>query len=117
MRKIYQERIRDLFDLSKDNLQIKESKPQGIFVSRVIEGYAQYGDIELTFDDIGALEILKETLRESVMLHLQRQELFTKERLTKCLKGLGELRSFTFFRSQRGLRFRSQFEDSSMEKG
>ncbi|KAL3622609.1 serine/threonine-protein kinase KIN2 [Castilleja foliolosa] len=37
MVEIYLERVRDLFDLSKDNLQIKESKAQGIFVSGVTE--------------------------------------------------------------------------------
>ncbi|KAK6119224.1 hypothetical protein DH2020_047039 [Rehmannia glutinosa] len=37
MVEIYMERVRDLFDLSKDNLQIKESKVQGIFVSGVTE--------------------------------------------------------------------------------
>ncbi|EYU38269.1 hypothetical protein MIMGU_mgv1a025171mg [Erythranthe guttata] len=37
MVEIYMEKVRDLFDLSKDNLQIKESKVQGIFVSGVTE--------------------------------------------------------------------------------
>ncbi|KAL3642893.1 hypothetical protein CASFOL_013708 [Castilleja foliolosa] len=36
-----------------------------------------------SFDDIGAFERMKETLKESVMLHLQRPELFTKCQLTK----------------------------------
>ncbi|XP_051119037.1 kinesin-like protein KIN-1 isoform X2 [Andrographis paniculata] len=37
MVEVYMERVRDLFDLSKDNLQIKESKVQGIFVGGVTE--------------------------------------------------------------------------------
>ncbi|CAA0820490.1 ATP binding microtubule motor family protein [Striga hermonthica] len=37
MVEIYMERVRDLLDLSKDNLQIKESKQQGIFVSGATE--------------------------------------------------------------------------------
>ncbi|KAL3838504.1 hypothetical protein ACJIZ3_023095 [Penstemon smallii] len=37
MVEIYMERVRDLFDLSKDNLQIKENKVQGIYVSGVTE--------------------------------------------------------------------------------
>lgn len=37
MVEIYMERVRDLLDLSKDNLQIKESKAQGIFVSGATE--------------------------------------------------------------------------------
>ena len=37
----------------------------------------------MTFDDIGALENVKETLKELVMLPLQRPELFCKGQLTK----------------------------------
>ncbi|XP_057807832.1 kinesin-like protein KIN-1 isoform X1 [Salvia miltiorrhiza] len=37
MVEIYMERVRDLFDLSKDNLLIKENKLQGIFVNGVTE--------------------------------------------------------------------------------
>ncbi|KAG6406226.1 hypothetical protein SASPL_133825 [Salvia splendens] len=37
MVEIYMERVRDLFDRSKDNLQIKENKMQGIFVNGVTE--------------------------------------------------------------------------------
>ncbi|KAL2942192.1 Kinesin-like protein KIN-1 [Bienertia sinuspersici] len=37
MVEIYMEKVRDLFDLSKDNIQIKESKSQGIVLSGVSE--------------------------------------------------------------------------------
>ncbi|CAA6666662.1 unnamed protein product [Spirodela intermedia] len=37
MVEIYMEKVRDLFDLSKDNLQIKENRTQGIFLSGVTE--------------------------------------------------------------------------------
>ncbi|KAF8394469.1 hypothetical protein HHK36_020677 [Tetracentron sinense] len=37
MVEIYMEKVRDLFDLSKDNLHIKEGKVQGIFLSGVTE--------------------------------------------------------------------------------
>ncbi|KAJ7978021.1 Kinesin-like protein [Quillaja saponaria] len=37
MVEIYMEKVRDLFDLSKDNIQIKESKLQGIILPRVTE--------------------------------------------------------------------------------
>lgn len=43
------------------------------------------GDIGVTFEDIGALENVKETLKELVMLPLQRPELFSKGQLTKVL--------------------------------
>uniref|UniRef100_A0A2N9GQA1 Kinesin motor domain-containing protein n=1 Tax=Fagus sylvatica TaxID=28930 RepID=A0A2N9GQA1_FAGSY len=38
MVEIYMEKVRDLFDLSKDNIQIKESKVQGILLSGATEG-------------------------------------------------------------------------------
>ncbi|RXH82323.1 hypothetical protein DVH24_036664 [Malus domestica] len=37
MVEIYMERVRDLFDLAKDNIQIKESKSQGILLNGVTE--------------------------------------------------------------------------------
>jgi len=43
-------------------------------------------DIGVTFDDIGALENVKDTLKELVMLPLQRPELFCKGQLTKVNK-------------------------------
>ncbi|XP_047306937.1 uncharacterized protein LOC124910346 [Impatiens glandulifera] len=45
-------------------------------------------DIGVTFDDIGALEYVKDTLKELVMLPLQRPELFNKGQLTKTCKGI-----------------------------
>ncbi|KAG5080169.1 hypothetical protein JHK86_004234 [Glycine max] len=45
-------------------------------------------DIGVTFDDIGALENVKETLKELVMLPLQRPELFGKGQLAKPCKGI-----------------------------
>jgi SpoVK/Ycf46/Vps4 family AAA+-type ATPase len=39
--------------------------------------------VGVKFDDIGALESVKDTLRELVMLPLQRPELFKKGQLTK----------------------------------
>lgn len=40
-------------------------------------------DIGVSFDDIGALENVKGTLKELVMLPLQRPELFSKGQLSK----------------------------------
>jgi len=45
-------------------------------------------DIGVTFEDIGALENVKDTLKELVMLPLQRPELFCKGQLTKPCKGI-----------------------------
>lgn len=40
-------------------------------------------DIGVTFDDIGALESVKDTLKDLIMLPLQRPELFSESQLTK----------------------------------
>ncbi|CAH8256151.1 unnamed protein product [Arabidopsis lyrata] len=45
-------------------------------------------DIGVTFDDIGALENVKDTLKELVMLPLQRPELFCQGQLTTPCKGI-----------------------------
>ncbi|KAL5768455.1 hypothetical protein ACOSP7_015002 [Xanthoceras sorbifolium] len=50
MVEIYMEKVRDLFDLSKDNIQIKESRVQGILLSDVTE--------IAIFDPAEALQIL-----------------------------------------------------------
>jgi len=45
-------------------------------------------ELGVSFDDIGALESVKTTLQEVVILPLQRPELFTRGALTKPTKGL-----------------------------
>ncbi|GLJ11708.1 hypothetical protein SUGI_0175120 [Cryptomeria japonica] len=45
-------------------------------------------ELGVTFDSIGALDNVKEALRELVMLPLQRPELFTKGQLRKPCRGL-----------------------------
>ncbi|CAL5208915.1 unnamed protein product [Lathyrus oleraceus] len=45
-------------------------------------------EIGVTFEDIGALENVKDTLKELVMLPLKRPELFCKGQLTKPCKGI-----------------------------
>lgn len=58
------------------------------------------GDIGVSFEDIGALENVKETLKELVMLPLRRPELFQKGQLRKvsalCLKHIREWSIFLF---------------------
>lgn len=53
------------------------------FEKRLLAEVIPPSDIGVTFDDIGALENVKETLKELVMLPLQRPELFCKGQLTK----------------------------------
>ncbi|PHT79767.1 hypothetical protein T459_17819 [Capsicum annuum] len=45
-------------------------------------------DIGVTFDDFGGPESVKDTLKELIMLPLQRPELFSKSQLTKPCKGI-----------------------------
>ncbi|XP_019089766.1 PREDICTED: uncharacterized protein LOC104730955 [Camelina sativa] len=58
------------------------------FEKRLISEVIQPSDIDVTFDDIGALEKVKDTLKELVMLPLQRPELFSRGQLTKPCKGI-----------------------------
>jgi SpoVK/Ycf46/Vps4 family AAA+-type ATPase len=44
--------------------------------------------LDIKFEDIGALDDVKQTLKELVMLPLQRPELFSKGNLTKPTKGI-----------------------------
>ncbi|KAL2934470.1 ATPase family AAA domain-containing protein 1 [Bienertia sinuspersici] len=58
------------------------------FEKRLLGDVIPPSDIGVTFDDIGALENVKDTLKELVMLPLQRPELFCKGQLTKPCKGI-----------------------------
>ncbi|XP_050363356.1 uncharacterized protein LOC126782190 [Argentina anserina] len=58
------------------------------FEKKLLADVIPPSDIGVTFDDIGALENVKDTLKELVMLPLQRPELFSKGQLTKPCKGI-----------------------------
>lgn len=55
------------------------------FEKKLLSDIITPNDIGVTFDDIGALENVKETLKELVMVPLQRPELFCKGQLIKVL--------------------------------
>lgn len=65
--------IKDLQDVVTENE----------FEKKLLADVIPPSDIGVTFDDIGALENVKDTLKELVMLPLQRPELFSKGQLTK----------------------------------
>ncbi|KAL3827835.1 hypothetical protein ACJIZ3_016637 [Penstemon smallii] len=67
---------------------LKDVATENEFEKKLLAEVIPPGDIGVTFDDIGALENVKETLKELVMLPLQRPELFTKGQLTKPCKGI-----------------------------
>lgn len=68
-----------LFPISQDVVTENE------FEKRLLTDVIPPNDIGVTFDDIGALENVKDTLKELVMLPLQRPELFCKGQLTKVI--------------------------------
>lgn len=53
------------------------------FEKKLLAEVIPSNEIGVSFDDIGALEKVKETLKELVMLPLQRPELFRKGQLMK----------------------------------
>ncbi|GFQ05709.1 ATPase family aaa domain-containing protein 1 [Phtheirospermum japonicum] len=67
---------------------LKDVVTENEFEKKLLAEVIPPGDIGVSFDDIGALENVKETLKELVMLPLQRPELFTKGQLTKPTKGI-----------------------------
>lgn len=67
---------------------LKDVVTENEFEKRLLADVIPPSDIGVTFDDIGALETVKDTLKELVMLPLQRPELFCKGQLTKPCKGI-----------------------------
>ncbi|XP_075100725.1 uncharacterized protein LOC107777886 [Nicotiana tabacum] len=67
---------------------LKDVVTENDFEKRLLADVIPPCDIGVTFDDIGALENVKDTLKELVMLPLQRPELFCKGQLTKPCKGI-----------------------------
>ncbi|XP_043719812.1 uncharacterized protein LOC122667554 [Telopea speciosissima] len=67
---------------------LKDVVTENEFEKRLLADVIPANDIGVTFEDIGALENVKNTLKELVMLPLQRPELFCKGQLTKPCKGI-----------------------------
>ncbi|KAM1185983.1 hypothetical protein TB2_014858 [Malus domestica] len=73
---------------TKSLKSLKDVVTENEFEKRLLADVIPPSDIGVTFDDIGALENVKDTLKELVMLPLQRPELFCKGQLTKPCKGI-----------------------------
>ncbi|KAJ1292362.1 hypothetical protein BS78_02G386200 [Paspalum vaginatum] len=67
---------------------LKDVVTENDFEKRLLADVIPPNEIGVTFEDIGALENVKETLKELVMLPLQRPELFSKGQLMKPCKGI-----------------------------
>ncbi|PHU16005.1 hypothetical protein BC332_17210 [Capsicum chinense] len=63
---------------------LKDVETDNEFVKALMADVIPPSDIGVTFDDIGALESVKDTLKELIMLPLQSPELFSKSQLTKA---------------------------------
>ncbi|XP_027364492.1 uncharacterized protein LOC113871597 isoform X3 [Abrus precatorius] len=84
--------INILQGIQNENKNLKKSLKDVVteneFEKKLLGDVIPPTDIGVTFDDIGALENVKDTLKELVMLPLQRPELFCKGQLTKPCKGI-----------------------------
>lgn len=67
---------------------LKDVVTENEFEKRLLSEVIPADEVGVGFDDIGALENVKQTLREVVMLPLQRPELFSRGSLTKPTKGV-----------------------------
>ncbi|KAJ4805261.1 P-loop containing nucleoside triphosphate hydrolases superfamily protein [Rhynchospora pubera] len=75
-------------DAKSSKKSLKDVATENEFEKRLLSDVIPPNDIGVSFDDIGALENVKETLKELVMLPLRRPELFCKGQLTKPCKGI-----------------------------
>ena len=72
-------------------MSLQDVVTENEFEKKLLSDVIPPSDIGVSFDDIGALENVKDTLKELVMLPLQRPELFGKGQLPKV-----PCRFFTF---------------------
>ncbi|CAM6100425.1 unnamed protein product [Calypogeia fissa] len=93
MVEIYKEKIRDLFDASKDNLQVKEDKEHGIFVAGATEAYVQSKDkmvklleAGITNRTSGATQMNSRSSRSHCVSMLTIQQIDTKDQSMKIGK-------------------------------
>ncbi|PNY12739.1 katanin p60 ATPase-containing subunit, partial [Trifolium pratense] len=83
----------DIFQgIQNENKNVKKSLKDVVteneFEKKLLGDVIPPTELGVTFEDIGALENVKDTLKELVMLPLKRPELFCKGQLTKPCKGI-----------------------------
>ncbi|KAL0351134.1 UNVERIFIED_CONTAM: Spastin [Sesamum radiatum] len=74
-------------------VQARKNSPKDIatdndFEKRILEDVILHNQIGVKFDDIGALDKIKDAMKEVVILPLQRPELFCKGQLRKPCRGI-----------------------------
>ncbi|KAG2552002.1 hypothetical protein PVAP13_9KG440100 [Panicum virgatum] len=73
---------------SSKRKSLKDIATENEFEKRLLADVIPPHEIGVSFEDIGALESVKDTLKELVMLPLQRPELFNRGQLMKPCKGI-----------------------------
>ncbi|XP_057418734.1 uncharacterized protein LOC130712939 [Lotus japonicus] len=73
---------------SNNNESKKDLVFEDEYEKRLLDNVITPSDIGVSFNDIGALEDVKDTLKKLVMLPIQRPELYTKGKLTKPCRGI-----------------------------
>lgn len=71
-----------------DKVSLKDVQTDNDFERKLLAEVSPPNELGVKFEDIGALDKVKNTLKELVMLPLQRPELFRKGNLTKPCKGI-----------------------------
>ncbi|GJN31453.1 hypothetical protein PR202_gb19853 [Eleusine coracana subsp. coracana] len=79
------ENIQSDMKSSNKRKSLKDIATENEFEKRLLADVIPPHEIGVTFEDIGALESVKDTLKELVMLPLQRPELFSKGHLMKTM--------------------------------
>ncbi|PHU15573.1 hypothetical protein BC332_16778 [Capsicum chinense] len=67
---------------------LKDVETDNEFEKALLADVIPPSDIGVTFDDIGAVESVKDTLKELITLPIQRPKIFSKSQLTKPCKGI-----------------------------
>ncbi|KAF5958805.1 hypothetical protein HYC85_006030 [Camellia sinensis] len=75
-------------DLNSSEKSLEDVVKENEFEKRLLADVIPPNEIGVKFDDVGVLENVKDTLRELVMLPLQRPELFSKGQLRKLSEGI-----------------------------
>ncbi|WVZ90649.1 hypothetical protein U9M48_036933, partial [Paspalum notatum var. saurae] len=74
--------------IQNENIALKDVITDNEHEKRILSNVISPNETGVTFEKIGALDNVKETLRELVILPLQRPELFSKGQLRKPVKGI-----------------------------
>ncbi|KAL5703801.1 hypothetical protein ACHQM5_022308 [Ranunculus cassubicifolius] len=81
-------RLKEQETISKKPIQSLKRLAKDEYESNFVSAVVPPGEIGIKFDDVGALEDVKQTLNELVILPMRRPELFTRGNLLRPCKGI-----------------------------